>query len=98
MKIPEQLKGKEINLSSIGLSEVAWKYEDALTLIVHCENNKIFILGGDVLAKDGSKYRHNYDSWYLNTDQGNYKDSIKKTKEYITNYPKGDYAFVFVTE
>ena len=70
MDIPEQLKGKEISLSSIGLSEVAWKYEDALALIEHCEKNKIFILGGDVLAKDGNEYRHNYDHWYLNKDQG----------------------------
>jgi len=98
MHIPEQLKGKEISLSSMGLSEVAWKYEDAITLIEHCENNKIFILGGDVLAKYGDKYQHNYDNWHLDKDQGNYKDSIIKTKEYITNYPKGDYAFVFVTE
>lgn len=98
MDIPEQLKGKEISLSSIGLSEVAWKYEDALTLIELCEKNKIFILGGDVLAKDEDEYRYNYDNWYLDINQGNYKDSIIKTKEYITNYPKGDYAFVFVTE
>ena len=98
MDIPEQLKGKEISLSSIGLSEVAWKYEDALSLIEYCEKNKIFILGGDVLAKEDNKYRHNYDNWYFDKDQGNYKDSINKTKKYITNYPKGDYAFVFVTE
>ena len=98
MDIPEQLKGKEICLSSIGLSEVAWKYEDALALIEYCEKNNIFILGGDVLAKDGDKYHHNYDNWYLNKDQGNYKDSIIKTKQYITNYPKGDFAFVFITE
>lgn len=98
MDIPKRLKGKEISLSSIGLSEVAWKYEDALALIEYCENNKIFILGGDVLTKEGSEYRHNYDNWYLDKDQGNYKDSINKTKEYITNYPKGNYSFVFVTE
>ena len=94
MDIPEQLKGKGICLSSIGLSEVAWKYEDAIILIEYCKNNKIFILGGDVLVKDGGEYRHNYDNWYLDKDQGNYQDSINKAKEYITNYPKGDYVFV----
>jgi len=98
MNIPEHLKGKEISLSYIGLSEVAWEYEDALSIIEHCKKHKIFILGGDVLAKDNGEYKHNYDNWYLNTDQGNYKDSIKKTKDYITSYPKGDYAFVFVTK
>jgi hypothetical protein len=98
MDIPEELKGKEIDLSSIGLSEVALKYKDALVLIDHCERNEIFILGGDVLAWESGEYRHNYDNWYLNTDQGSFKDSVKKTKEYITNYPKGEYAFVFVTE
>ncbi len=98
MNIPEELKSKEISLSSLGLNEVAWKYEDALHLIDTFDKNKRFILVGDVLAKDGNKYRHNYDNWYLNTDQGNYKDSIKKAKDYITNYPKGDYAYVFVTK
>lgn len=98
MDIPERLKEKEISLSSIGLSEVAWKYEDALTFIELCEKNTIFILGVDVLAKDRNEYRHNYDNWYLDKDQGSYTDSIKKAKAYITNYPKGDYAFAFVTE
>lgn len=98
MDIPEQLKGNEINLSSSGLNDVAWKYEDALALIEHCEKNKTFILGGDVLAKKDNEYQHNYDNWYFNSNQGNYKDSVKKTKEYITNYPRGDYAFVFVTK
>ena len=97
MDIPDQLKGKGISLSYIGLSEVAWKYKDALTLIEHCDKNKIFILGGDVLTKDDGEYRHNHDNWYMNTDKGDYKDSVKKTKNYITNYPKGNYAFVFVT-
>ncbi len=98
MDIPEELRGKEISLSDIGLSEVAWKYEDALHLIDAFYKNKIFILGGDVLVIDGNEYRHNNDNWYLNTDHGNYKDSIKKAKDYITNYPKGDYAFVFITK
>ncbi|MBL1321703.1 MAG: hypothetical protein COA63_011675 [Methylophaga sp.] len=97
MDIPVELQDKKISLSSIGLSEVAWKYEDAIKLIVYFENNKIFILGGDVLVKDGDKYRHNNDNWYLDKEQGSYEDSIKKATNYIANYPKGDYAFVFVT-
>ena len=98
MFIPDSLKGKEISLSSIGLSEVAWTYEDALEFIEECKKNSIFILGGDVLSKEGNEYRHNYDNWYLNLDQGTIEDSIKKAEEYITNYPKGEYAFVFVTD
>ena len=98
MDISEQLKGKEISLSSIGLSEIAWKYEDALTFIEHCGKYKIFILGGDVLVKDDSDYRYNHDNWYFNKDQGDYEDSINKAREYIISYPKGDYAFVFVTD
>ena len=41
MNIPEALKGKEIDLTPIGLNEVAWKYEDALALIEYCEENQI---------------------------------------------------------
>lgn len=98
MDIPDQLKGKEISLKSIGLNEVAWNYDDALTLIEHYENNKIFILGGDVLEKTDNEYRHNYDNWYFEKEYGSYKKSINKAKAYISNYPKGEYAFVFVTE
>ena len=98
MDIPEELKGKEISLSSIGLSEVAWRSEEALLLIEYFERKKIFILGGDVIAIDGNEYQHNYDSWYINTDQGSFEDSIQKAKAYISNYPKGKYAFVFIAE
>lgn len=98
MLIPKELLGKEINLQPMGLNEVAWLYDDALKFISHCENNSIFILGGDVLSKDDKEYRHNYDNWSFEPEQGNYKDSIIKTKDYINNYPKGEYAFVFVTQ
>ena len=97
MEIPKILKGKEVNLNHLGVSEVAWEFNDALTLLEHLENNKKFILGGDVLTKDSGKYQHNYDNWHFDTEQGNYKDSIQKTKEYIINYPKGEYAFIIVT-
>lgn len=97
MKTPIELQGKGINLSAIGLSEVAWRYNEALLLIDYYKSNKIFILGGDVLTNNNGSYIHNYDSWHLNTDQGTYLDSIQKARKYITNYPEGDHAFVFVT-
>ena len=96
--IPEQLKGKEISLTSIGLSEVAWQFDDALLFINDCEKTSVFILGGDVLSKEENEYRHNYDNWYVDTKQSELEDSVKKAREYVSNYPKGNYAFIFVTE
>lgn len=98
MDIPKELQGKEISLDHLCLSEIAWKKEDALKLIDHYEENRVFILGGDVLSKDSDGYRHNYDNWYLNTDQGDAKQSALHSRSYIKGYPEGDYAFVFVTE
>ncbi len=96
MDIPAEIEGKEISLGHLNLSEVAWRKNDALKLVDHLEEKGSFILGGDVLAKDDGGYRHNYDNWYLNQEDGDAKQSIDHTRNYINKYPKGDYAFVFV--
>ena len=96
MDIPQELKGKEISLKHLHLSEVAWKKSDALKLIDHLQSKGNFILGGDVLKKDEDGYRHNYDNWYLNPEDGDAQQSAEHTRNYINKYPEGDYAFVFV--
>ena len=96
MGIPQELKGKEISLEHLHLSEVAWLKTEALKLIDHLQSKGSFILGGDVLKKDEGVYRHNYDNWYLNQEDGDAKQSAEHARNYINKYPEGDYAFVFV--
>jgi len=96
MDIPSRLRGKEIPLEYIGLSEVAWLKDDALDLIDHLSEKGSFILGGDVLEKDSDGYRPTYDNWYFNYEDGDAAQSIEHTREYINKYPAGNYAFVLV--
>ena len=96
MDIPQELKGKEISLKHLHLNEVAWLKADSLKLIDHLEAKGSFILGGDVLKKDKDGYRHNYDNWYLDQEDGNAQQSAEHARNYINKYPEGDYVFVFV--
>ncbi|WP_330147043.1 Imm40 family immunity protein [Shewanella oncorhynchi] len=96
MNIPEELKGKEITLGHLHLSEIAWRKIDALKLVGHLQSKGDFILGGDVLKKEVDGYRPNYDSWYLNQEDGDATQSAERARNYINKYPEGDYAFVFV--
>ncbi|NQX87422.1 MAG: hypothetical protein HRT77_02045 [Halioglobus sp.] len=96
MDIPVELKGKEISLEHLHLSEVAWHRDDALKPAKHLGKVKSVILGGDVLARDTDGYRHNYDNWYLKPDNAGSAASVEQTINYIHNYPEGDYVFVFV--
>ncbi|MBT3321371.1 MAG: hypothetical protein HN392_03705 [Anaerolineae bacterium] len=98
MKIPPHLKGKEISLEHIGLSEVAWSKNDALDLLKYLEATDHFVLGGDVLALEVDHYQHNYDNWHFNFEDGDAKESIEQAASYINKYPAGDYAFVLVTD
>ena len=96
MDIPQNLSRKSISLENIGLSEVAWLKEDALSLIDHLEKEGKFILGGDVLVVAPEGYRHNYDNWHFNIENGDAQQSIEYTRNYIKKYPAGNYAFVLV--
>ena len=98
MIIPNTWKGKEIDLSYLGLNEVAWRKVDAIELLNYFELNSVFVLGGDVLSLQKGSYKHNYDNWYFEKSMGNFKDSIRKAKHYLENYPDGDFIFVLVIE
>ena len=56
----------------------------------------INVIGGDVLSKQGDYYKHNYDNWYFEPNEGTFNQSILKAENYIKNYPEGNYIFVLV--
>jgi len=96
MKIPEELQGKEINLKEIGINSIAWKKMDALLLLDYMEKESIVILGGDVLVKKDGIYQHTYDNWHYEKDNTMISDSIMNTRDYISTYKEGDFAFLIV--
>jgi hypothetical protein len=96
MNLPLHLERKGISLEHIGVNEVAWIKDDALDLLKYLELNDSFVLGGDVLVLEPDGYRYNYDNWYFNLEDGDANESIEHTRNFIKNYPSGNYAFVLV--
>lgn len=99
--IPDELRAKSIDLSSIGVADLAWHHDDALALIEHSKINLIPILGGDVLEKNGTNYQYNYDNWSFPfsgqlTNEESVRASCQKAIEYISKYPKKECIFSIV--
>ena len=103
--IPKELLDVGYSLDSMGISEIAWKSQDALKIIEFLGNKGYPILGGDVYTLDKEKIESTYDSWYMNksTTEDFVETSIKKAFEYIENYSisNGDkfiYSIIFELE
>lgn len=72
---------RAIDLSIIGVNELAWNYSDSLEILDNLLEQNIIIYGGDVLKIDGSGIAYTYDNWYYEGD--NYIKSYDKAKDYI---------------
>lgn len=96
MDIPDHLKNKAISLIEIGIDSVAWRRDDALAFIDHIEHRGKFVLGGDVLVPNMQSYKHNYDNWYFDLENGDAAASAWHAKNYILSYEKGRYVFNIV--
>lgn len=90
------------SLESMGISEIAWKSQDALRVIDFLANHGYTILGGDVYTCIENGIQSTYDSWYINKSHSEnfVRDSREKAFEYITHYKKynGDnylYSIIF---
>ncbi len=86
--LPQELLSVGINLESLGIGEIAWKYEDALVVIDFIFRKGYPILGGDVYVYNKDTVEITCDSWYLDeTDSKDFiQDSKNKAIEYINNY------------
>jgi len=95
--VDDNIQKKGINLNSLGFNEYAWRFSEAEKILEIATINEWLILGGDVYLIDENKVSITYDYWYYNFDD--YKESIKKAKEYIEWHHNklGDkYAYSFV--
>lgn len=79
-QIPADLRKNSVDLSKLlGVNSFAWHLEDALKVTDWCKQNRVAILGGDVIEKlSASKLSYTYDNWHIDPDA-----SIPRS-EYIT--------------
>ena len=101
LELPPQLASKAIDLTEIGLNELAWSREDALLILELFSEHSTVVLGGDVLKLRGSKYHFTYDNWHfdpipIDPPAQNSKNSIQVASTYIEKYREGPFVFVLV--
>lgn len=75
-------------LEHLGISELAWDWENAIMFIDNLCKNKNAILGGDVYRLTSDNLEPTYDSWYLN------KDDKKSDEEFIRESKKRAVAYI----
>ena len=99
---PQELLSVGHSLEPIGVSEIAWKSQDALSAIDFLVSKGYAILGGDVYTFNVKGLESTYDSWFVNKSSSErfVEESRKKAYEYIIQYVEnnGDkflYSIVF---
>ena len=89
--IPPRLLDSHKSLESIGFTGYAWCSKEVITVLDILLNNRVPILGGDVISNVGGTLKSTFDSWSINPDDfSSLEDflivSHQKTKEYINAY------------
>jgi hypothetical protein len=105
-RFPCELYESAISLQSIGLEELAWKYEDAKKVAECLCSQNYAILGGDVYSFEKEKLVPTYDNWYFEKEASFSKEEyILKSKErailFINSYSYRhgkDYYYALVYE
>lgn len=85
----DKIDTEVISLESLGINEVAFSKEKAISEIKQCEEQKKLILGGDVYLLKKDKIIITGDSWFISdkhVEENNIEYSIKKSLEYIEKY------------
>lgn len=83
-KLDINIYKKGISLKSIGVNEVAFYYNDALSFIHFLEQEGAIIYGGDVLKISNNLPEYTYDNWCYGGKSSD--ESIKKARDYILSY------------
>ncbi len=66
LELPTELQSQSVALHQIGINDIAWPRDAALTLLQALRTRTIAVLGGDVLRLAYDKLDHTYDNWYTN--------------------------------
>lgn len=91
-ELNDKLKDKSISLEKFGLNDLAWKKEDAKSLLQSIRDDKIGVLGGEVFKMSSNQLIPLYDNWACEpqnseTDDEFYIRSKSESLKYIKNYP-----------
>ena len=88
--LSDKLIENALDLQSIGICELAWKYDHILEVVKVLNANHFTILGGDVFIIDdkSGQLLSTGDSWYYEKSvaRNDVLESSQKAIEYITNY------------
>lgn len=88
----KQIVEHATSLEEYGLNDLAWKKDEAISLIKSLMAEKIGILGGDIFKIDSHRLIPLYDNWSCqpnkneSEDQFNLKSKLESLK-YIEKYP-----------
>lgn len=88
---PEELLNLAKSLEHLGISEVAWDWQNAIRTVDFLCGCNYMILGGDVYKSSNGKLKSTYDSWYLNKDVTRSREQLlqeskDKAISYINKY------------
>lgn len=104
IQLPITVISSAISLKELGITDLAWKWEDIHHVIEFLKKNGYAILGGDVYFIENNQIETTYDSWYINRETGKswcdyIKESEKVTVDYINEYYSkngGDFCYSLV--
>lgn len=105
INLPKELVELAVSLKHLGISEIAWNWENVIKIIEYLNKNNCVILGGDVYKLNGSSIEVTYDSWYFNMDEAATKQellqkSYNRAIAYVNQYHQSNgskyyYSLVF---
>lgn len=84
--LPRELIASAKSLEHIGISEMAWDWQNAIKAVEFLCQCKYAVLGGDVY---NGNLESTYDSWYINKDDAKSSDEfIKQARDKAISYIK----------
>ena len=87
LNLPNELLETSKSLKQIGISNLAWNWENVIKVILFLKKSNYLILGGDVYKNTNDKLESTFDSWYYNTcTKDLVTESCNKAINYINEY------------
>lgn len=76
---------RSINLTDLGINNVAWRYCDISLVIDYFSNSGTVVLGGDIYYEQDGRLELSYDNWFYRPISTCFdsQESISRTIEYL---------------
>ena len=84
LNLPKELIDSAKSLKHIGISEIAWDWQNVIKAVEFLYQCNYAVLGGDVY---NSNLESTYDSWYINKDEAKSRDEfIRQARDKAISY------------